>query len=107
MNTKHMTLIAFLMFVFLCAYLVFLASHCGGPQITDDDPDDCDAACGNMLELGCDASVGSPGVDEIWGTQDDISCVEMCIGIVGENGSLQLECTIDAQSCAEINICFE
>lgn len=103
MNFKPFVWMCFAVLLF---YIITHISCCGRVQNVDD-PTDCDAACQNLLDLGCDASAGSSGSDEIWGTADDISCIDVCIGIVESGGDLQLECTIDAQSCSEVDVCFE
>ena len=97
-------------YVWLCFAVLFfyVALHlycCSGAQA--DDPADCDAACHNLWALGCDAGAGSPGADDAWGTVDDLPCTEVCVGVVENGGQLQLECTIDAQSCLEVDGCFD
>ncbi len=105
MNFKFYT---FMLFLIFGCYLVVFAVRCGGGELhTEDDPEDCGAACERLKVLGCDGWDGSPGEDELWGTADDVSCEEVCRGIVDEQGTLHLDCTIMAESCAEVDECFD
>lgn len=75
----------------------------------DQDPNGCAAACGRLRALGCPAADGSPGRDEVFGTEDDEPCEAVCRGVVGAyNGStLHQKCTSEAEDCEAVERCFE
>lgn len=78
--------------------------------ISDDDTDIawCDEACDNMRRMQCPGWEGNAGLDEQWGTDDDITCEEICIAISSEPGfTLYPECTAQALSCEDIDNCFQ
>jgi hypothetical protein len=62
-----------------------------------------------MAEMKCPGWEGSPGPDEVFGTEDDIPCVEVCIGIVEADPTTTLFplCTAKAESCDEVDECFD
>jgi hypothetical protein len=71
-------------------------------------PDDCEAACDNLLELGCDGAEGSPGPDEEYGTPDDVPCADVCREIMTEGGiTMHPACVAEAESCEAVEECFE
>jgi hypothetical protein len=107
MKDLHFKFYTVMMFVILGCYLVIFGIRCAGTLHTTDDPKDCAKACGNLQWLGCEGREGSYGADGRWGTADDLTCEEVCKGIVGEQGTLHLKCTISAQSCAAVNACFD
>ncbi|MCP4674321.1 MAG: hypothetical protein GY854_02145 [Deltaproteobacteria bacterium] len=77
------------------------------------DPDagtaeDCDAACANLARLQCPGWEGSSGADEQYGTEDDISCVEVCEELLEEpTMTLYPLCTSKATSCEQVEKCFD
>jgi len=81
-----------------------------GPPVgpPDSDPGDCAAACKNLAMQGCPGWRGSPGQDERWGTQDDVSCIDVCLTLLQEpTATLYPKCTAQAKTCAEVELCFE
>lgn len=71
--------------------------------------DSCDLACKNMKKLGCDGWEGSPGYDEIFGTDDDVSCFRVCVETMDADPSVDIHpgCVSEAESCKEVEECFE
>lgn len=68
----------------------------------------CRSACANLQALGCDGYLGSPGYDEEYATEDDLTCVNVCLDISNDPaGELYLDCTTSAQSCRAVDRCFE
>jgi hypothetical protein len=101
-----------------CVLLVAIAFavKCGGGNIEKDtEPTDpiiavsCEAACDNLVELGCEEGNGSPGVDEEFGTSDDVSCERVCENVsIGAYGiPLNTECLARVKSCGEIISCYK
>lgn len=91
--------------------LVVFLSRCGPITPIPPNPYDpveyCDAACNNLFKLGCPGWEGSPGEDEQFGTEDDISCVDVCKAVVEEpTATLHQKCTAEASSCEEVEACF-
>lgn len=74
----------------------------------DDESPDCRSACQNLERLGCDESRGSPGPDDIFGTEDDISCFVVCRELTREKTfTLNQKCISEIDSCLEVDSCFE
>jgi hypothetical protein len=93
--------------IFLLAVAMF---GCESEPDWDDSgtPDDCEAACERIEELGCDGAEGSPGPDEEYGTKDDVPCVEVCRNVMIEGGvSMHPACVSDAESCEAADACFD
>ena len=93
-----------------------LLTACGGcvyqpppDNPIDNDPSNCSAACDNLKRLGCPGWEGSPGKDEQFGTDDDVSCEDVCVDVVNTDPSVTLNqtCTADAESCDEVEACFD
>ncbi|MCP4601173.1 MAG: hypothetical protein GY847_11730 [Proteobacteria bacterium] len=81
-----------------------------GPPVDPDagTAEDCDVACANLARLKCPGWEGSPGADERYGTEDDISCVEVCEELLEEpTMTLYPRCTSKASSCEQFDKCFE
>ncbi len=69
--------------------------------------DDCPAACDNLAVMQCPGWEGSPGPDEVYGTEDDVPCLEVCEDFVEfSNMTLYPACTAKATSCEEALECF-
>lgn len=83
------------------------AGHKPHDVIVIDNPDQCELACDNLYKLGCDAAHGGAGLDRAFGTEDDETCTDLCRYIIDNRGTLNLECTIEAESCEEVEACFE
>lgn len=109
-----------LVFCFLCgaALAVAMFTGCSGGFIvidTDVDIDtggdagagDCAAACANLELLGCDGAEGSPGVDEEFGTADDVSCEAVCVDVEANGVSMHTGCVAAAGSCEAVDECFD
>ena len=81
--------------------------------VTPDDPKDvmtqCDLACKNLKRMDCDGWKGSPGEDEVFGTNDDVSCQITCTEIVNSDPTVTLHqlCVAKATSCTDADKCFE
>lgn len=75
----------------------------------DQDPGACEAACERLRALGCPAGDGSPGRDEVPGTEDDEGCEVVCRNVVGayDGSTLHQGCTAAAESCEAVERCFE
>jgi hypothetical protein len=74
----------------------------------DGTADDCPAACENLVRLGCDGAGGSPGLDEAFGTMDDVPCAEVCAYIMNTPpATVRPKCVSKASSCKEVDACFE
>jgi len=103
----------------LFAIVIFLtATGCAGaldpyepgpPRVRDAGGADlCQAACDSLARLKCDGWDGSPGKDEVFGTKDDVSCTFVCVDIMDEStANLYTACTAQAESCDEIDDCFD
>jgi hypothetical protein len=93
--------------------LATIVCACGPlPEAPIDTPENerdfCSAACDKLAELQCPGWRGSPGLDEIFGTDDDISCSRVCNELVVESSvTLHAECTSEATSCAAVERCFD
>lgn len=96
--------------------LLFLCA-CGGgpgpkpgPPVPDSagTPEECAYACDNLARLQCPGHEGSPGADEVFGTDDDVPCAQACIDIVTADNTvtLQQRCVAEAASCAQADDCF-
>lgn len=100
--------------VFAIATVLFMAIRCNVDPEPVKDPDsagsseDCPAMCENLERLGCESAKGSPGEDELYGTADDISCLDVCTGIMEEAVvSIHPNCIAEIESCDEEEACFE
>ena len=71
-----------------------------------DDPEYCQPACDNLFRLNCPGWQGSPGVDEIFGTTDDIPCVDVCLNHEMPQRIFP-RCTAKAESCEAVERCFD
>jgi hypothetical protein len=82
-----------------------------GPPVDPEGgtEDDCPAACANLQDLKCPGWRGSPGPDGVFDTEDDISCVDVCVYTmtVDETMTLFPLCTAQAETCEEVEECFE
>lgn len=82
-----------------------------GPPIPKDVnlEESCELACRNLKRMNCDGWKGSPGIDEIFNTKDDIPCFSVCIEIVksDETVTLNQRCVAESISCKEADRCFE
>lgn len=97
-------------------FFVFLFS-CGpfnpspGPPVNPEagTVEDCGDACNRLEELQCPGWEGSPGTDEEFGTPDDVDCMTVCEDLMENNETLTLypKCTSEAESCEEVEQCFE
>jgi len=111
-----------LFFFFLCgmALAVLVFSGCEVVPVdpdTDADSDadagdggmegyDCAAACANLARLGCPGAEGSPGLDEEYGTPDDVPCEAVCVDVEANGVSMHTACTAAAGSCEAADGCF-
>jgi hypothetical protein len=89
---------------------VMMFNGCTPEPDWDDSgtPDDCEAACERIEELGCEGAEGSPGPDEEYGTEDDVPCVEVCRNVMVEGGvSLHPACVAAADNCNAVDACFD
>lgn len=96
--------------ILLLGMLVVSACSIGPNDDWEDggSPDDCHAACDNLAKLGCPGAEGSPGPDEEYGTQDDVSCAEVCQNVMEEGGiSMHPACVASADNCSEADECFD
>ncbi len=109
-------LLMFVTFSILLASVLFVWG-CGvikpippGPPVSPDagTVDDCAAACDNLARMECPGWQGSPGSDEVFGTDDDVSCEVVCRTIVGGDptATLHQRCTADSKSCDDVERCF-
>lgn len=92
--------------------ILMLASRCGSAPVYPDDPDapeDCDAACGNMVRLGCEEGDGSPGPDEQFGTEDDVSCVAVCRNAMSGSKGIPVRpiCVSKVDACDDVEDCYK
>jgi hypothetical protein len=69
------------------------------------DPDDCKAACDNMQSMDCPGWKGNAGPDEVFFTDDDISCEEICIRVTNAGIGLEQACVAAAVSCEAMERC--
>lgn len=95
------------------AFGLYLAG-CGpmpGPPIEPEGgtKEDCPSACANLQDLRCPGWRGSPGPDGVFDTEDDVSCIDVCIYMmtVDETMTLFPICTAQAADCDEVEECFE
>jgi hypothetical protein len=73
----------------------------------DDESDDCSRFCLELERLDCAESIGSPGEDETFGTEDDVPCLEVCRELTREpTFNLDRKCLSGLKSCQEIDNCF-
>ena len=88
--------------------LISILQGCGPvPDLPDPFEDRseveyCGAACGNLQWLGCDGWKGSPGPDERFGTDDDVSCEDVCRTVPEV---LSPKCVSLATDCKGANDC--
>ena len=97
---------------FLISFVVFIVTRCSvGPEEpgpVEPDGSTCENACANVIELGCDGAKGSPGEDEVFGTDDDRSCVQVCKNVTSDGFvSLDNGCVATAEDCEEVEECSE
>lgn len=73
-----------------------------------DVPTACEAACKNLKRLDCPGWKGTPGIDEKFGTQDDVSCFSACVDIVDSDPTVTLNqvCVANSDSCKKVDECF-
>lgn len=72
-----------------------------------DPPEDCAPACANLEKMKCPGWQGSPGDDGVFGTPDDVSCVDVCVDTMEEpTATLHPKCTAAAESCEAVEECF-
>ncbi len=97
----------------LFVILVPLALQCAPIEPhPPNDPDagtveHCPAACENLAYLQCPGWEGSPGADEVYGTEDDVPCLEVCEDFVEfSNMTLYPLCTAKSMSCDDVLECF-
>lgn len=95
-------------------YLIIIAALFGCEVRDQDDAkpdsgtvDDCKAACDNLRGMNCEAGIGSPGQDEVYGTDDDVPCETVCRDFMMPPASLHPGCVAQAKSCNEADRCFE
>lgn len=71
-------------------------------------PADCAPACDTLRRLQCSGHQGSPGVDEVYGTPDDVSCTQACIELVNADPTFTLaqRCVAQATSCPLADDCL-
>lgn len=76
--------------------------------VTDDVVKLCNLACSNMVKMRCAGWDGSSGIDEEFGTTDDLSCSEVCIEIENSGTGISLHpgCVAVADSCEAVDKCF-
>lgn len=77
--------------------------------IVDVNMSSCDMACNKIIELGCLGAKGSPGLDEEFGTADDMSCNDVCRWVMSEDPTARHlpGCTAKADSCVAVEQCFD
>ena len=67
----------------------------------------CTSACANMIALQCEGAEGSPGVDEIYGTADDVSCAQACAELSEDTAQFfPVGCIEAAPTCEAVGECF-
>ena len=78
------------------------------PPIDPAIETNCKTACDNLKRLQCSGWEGSPGKDEIHGTDDDVPCWKACKDIESADptADLKLQCTTNANSCEAVDNCF-
>jgi hypothetical protein len=72
----------------------------------DAGDDVCSEACVNLAELGCDGAEGSPGVDEVYGTEDDVPCDVICRETIAAGVDMHPICVAAAPTCEAADECF-
>lgn len=78
------------------------------PKNPDNVFNSCQAACTNMRVMKCDGWQGSPGEDEIFGTEDDVPCYEACtIMEMNPEADLEPDCIAFSESCNEVKKCYD
>ena len=91
----------------LYPFWALAALCCVPPPVAPDTRDPgCDGACDTLERLGCPASEGSPGMDDEYGTPDDLACADTCRELERKGASFETECTAAATSCAGVEACF-
>lgn len=74
--------------------------------INTDPMTPCEAACENLRLIGCPGAEGSPGPDEMFGTQDDVPCADVCQEVENLGRfSLNPECISTAETCEQVDAC--
>ena len=76
-------------------------------QDVDAGVSDCAAACANLELLGCDGAEGSPGLDEEYGTSDDVPCDQVCRETEAGGIPMHTACVAAAGSCDAVDECFD
>ena len=76
-------------------------------QDVDAGVSDCAAACANLELLGCDGAEGSPGLDEEYGTSDDVPCDQVCRETEAGGIPMHTACVAAAGSCDVVDECFD
>lgn len=72
----------------------------------DAGDDVCSEACANLAELGCDGADGSPGVDEVYWTEDDVPCDVICRETIAAGVDMHPICVASASTCNAADECF-
>lgn len=93
-----------------CSLLLLLAYGCV-PAPRPDNPDagtaTCKTMCARITELGCPGAEGSWGADDDAGTDDDVACAPACQDLVEGGANLELACVTGAETCEDVDRCFE
>lgn len=104
MRSKH---------VYLLALLLIACVRKDMPPLpvtpNQDEAEDCPAACETMERYQCPGWRGSPGADDVYGTEDDVPCDQACREIVTADisASLNQQCVAMSTSCRMVERCFE
>ena len=101
-------LLCLLSFFTALLFIVVMFNGCAPLDDHEDGgtPDDCAAACANLEQLGCDGAEGSPGVDEEYGTEDDVPCEDVCRDVMEGGITMHPACVAAAESCEAVDECF-
>lgn len=94
-------------FVLVIAFIL----ACGPNYIIKDAEtvlDQCKRACVRMEQLKCDNGwQGSPGQDEVYGTDDDEACIDVCVMVeINPEVDFELECVSGADDCSAYEACY-
>ena len=86
-----------------------LVFACGGPKDPGPvapTPDEVDA-CAAFCSMECPGSEGTPGYDEVYGTEDDVSCTEACNDVLaGPEFDGNRACLDTVTTCMQAEECI-
>lgn len=88
--------------ILFCSLLLSCSQEPAFPEA----PANCAAACARMKQLNHKGALGSPGPDQVYGTDDDVPCPVACVEME-RISPFNLPCISNAVSKSAIDACAE